>query len=254
MTIGLSNKNDRLNLTGDTKEVANAFKAYAYLVRRSICLELEIESHELTAGYRIQPAEEGEQPKPQVFFTETLDNGAGYSNYLTSEEGRELAIKALSTNLLPGGAIYFQLLSAAHDEGCQRSCYDCIREYDNHREHHLLFWRLGLDVALVMGDSGHVPNLVQDAHWAQTSRRISEAILATHYQGGAIEVINDISYAVVTSDRVLVILHPLWSEDYRRELAEVLEKKFPSHNREGRMVTDLIARTSTIRDRTTRAD
>ena len=247
MTIGLSNKNDRLNLTGDTKEVANAFKAYAYLVRRSICLELEIESHELTAGYRIQPAEEGEQPKPQVFFTETLDNGAGYSNYLTSEEGRELAIKALSTNLLPGGAIYFQLLSAAHDEGCQRSCYDCIREYDNHREHHLLFWRLGLDVALVMGDSGHIPNLVQDAHWAQTSRRISEAILATHYQGGAIEVINDISYAVVTSDRVLVILHPLWSEDYRREIAKILENKFSAQEREGRLITDLIARTNMIK-------
>jgi DEAD/DEAH box helicase domain-containing protein len=147
------------------QDVADAFLAYAYLARRSICTTLEVESRELTAGYRVRPGLNDQPAAAQVFFSETLDNGAGYSNYLNSPEGLSAAENALKYTFLEGGELYEILTDSTHERNCQRSCYDCIRAYDNQNEHRRLFWRLGLDVARIMLDATYFPNLLETDHW-----------------------------------------------------------------------------------------
>ncbi len=46
-----------------------------------------------------------------------------------------------------------------HEENCDSSCYDCLCDFRNQREHRYLDWRLGLDMVKISIDSNFVPQL-----------------------------------------------------------------------------------------------
>jgi hypothetical protein len=214
-----------------------SFLSYAYLLRRSICDHLDIEAREITADYRISP-EEGRTP--QVYFTETLDNGAGYCSYLSSIEGREIAKLALVDSLIPGGNIYDLVMSERHLIDCDRSCYDCIREYDNQWNHHLLFWRLGLDVALLTSNKDHVPNLLTDVHWKERTK-IAALALGESLGGERPQMFQGTSYLVESKKRSYLIIHPFWSEEYVESMKdEIVEAGKPRPG--SRSILDLLIR------------
>ncbi|PHI18550.1 hypothetical protein CEQ90_17525 [Lewinellaceae bacterium SD302] len=232
---------ESLDLSPERKEVRNAFLAYAYLVRRSICLELEIETRELTAGYRMCPVP-GQAPVPQVFFSETLDNGAGYSTYISSKEGRTLAEEALANTFKPSGRVYDQLMQDEHAENCQRSCYDCLREYDNQQEHHLIFWRLGLDIACLSNDKKYFPSLSQTVHWQKATNRLGGGLLEQIIPNGTAVEIAESTYCFANASSGVLLIHPLWSNDYNQQLKQQALKVHPDAEIVMRVITDVIAR------------
>ena len=205
-------------------DVQNAFLAYAYLVRRSICTTLEIEPTELTAGYRIKPGRDGEPNVAQVFFSETLDNGAGYCNYINSEAGATKAREALLQAFVEDGFMTRLLNDQAHLYNCQRSCYDCIRSYDNQFEHSQLFWRLGLDVAYICQDPNYFPNLYAQLHWRNQLEETVDRLLQRY--PGAQKVLHDDSYVIEKPNDTgaVLITHPLWKEEYVRKMISTYQK------------------------------
>lgn len=236
-----SEHSDRISLDPFNKRVHNAFLAYAYLIRRSICLELEIETRELTAGYRVAPTASG-QPVPQVFFSETLDNGAGYSTYLSSEAGRPIAKLTLTEAFREGGRVYSQLMENEHAKNCQRSCYDCIREYDNQQEHYLLFWRLGLDVAFLTENEEFIPSLSRTKHWQPSTQRLLQGALSKRISDGEIKEIKNATFCIANKTHGIVLIHPLWSQSWINEILDEAHRLFPGADTRPRVITDVIAR------------
>src|SRR5690606_8867502 len=81
------------------------FLSWGYLIRKSICVELDIEISEFNLGYRISPSTR----QHEIFIVETADNGAGYTNYLNGDSDKEISQKIFISNLMAGGKIYNSL-------------------------------------------------------------------------------------------------------------------------------------------------
>jgi len=81
LTIGVCSLNENVDLTllGNEKNghaIRAAFISWGFILRKSICDYLDIESGELDVGFHVNREKKGE-----VFFVEKLENGAGYCNY-----------------------------------------------------------------------------------------------------------------------------------------------------------------------------
>lgn len=126
-----------------------AFLSWAFLIRKSICDELDIETNEFDIGFRIAP----NSKKPEAYIVEKADNGAGYCNYLNGIENQEISERVFLKSLLPGGRVFTEiLLKQEHENSCAASCYDCLRDYYNQRHHGSLNWRVALDLAALAND------------------------------------------------------------------------------------------------------
>ncbi len=83
------------------------------------------------------------QPHPDrvtgaAFLADSLANGAGYATYLGQNPRHLLqAARELADDYVA---------HAAQAEGCDSSCYRCLRDHSNSAYHPLLDWRLAVDV------------------------------------------------------------------------------------------------------------
>lgn len=232
LTIEFREYSNKLNLDTSSPTTIAAFTSYAYLIRRSICDYLEIESSELTAGYRSAPARtSGGIQIPQAYFTETLDNGAGYCNYLNSEEGSDL-MKMILHKSFEANSINENtrkiLLKDHHKSSCERSCYDCLREYDNQRSHHLLYWRLGLDLVDLSLDKEHIPNLLTSDVWKDYTAQFVKNYAPVEVGG--------CTYYITIHGNSILIVHPLWSDSYIEELS----RQIPSSDVRSHRIIDTL--------------
>ena len=74
-----------------------AFLSWAFLIRKSICDRLDIETNEFDVGYRVFPrvnantGRAGSDSVPEIFIVERAENGAGYCNYLNGLTDEEIS-------------------------------------------------------------------------------------------------------------------------------------------------------------------
>jgi DEAD/DEAH box helicase domain-containing protein len=106
---------------------------------------LDIDVNELRVGLRVR--RERQLPRAEIFISDALENGAGYSTYLAQQEVLHELFSRIGPDSKPGtrGAQW-----AGHTQAgkiCDSSCHDCLRDYSNMRFHGLLDWRLALDMA-----------------------------------------------------------------------------------------------------------
>ena len=185
--------------------VRAAFLSWGYLIRKAISSYLDIDSSELNVGFYIRP----KTKMAEVFFVESLENGAGYCNYLSGKKYKDVPEKAILEPLLEGGEIYTQLTSKDHSEGCTTSCYDCIRDYSNQNVHHLLDWRLGLDLARLAKDSDSKIDFSipywHDYIYGTINNMLQKNGYSTNLKEGTI-------IGVDPYGENFVLVHPLWSE------------------------------------------
>lgn len=134
-----------------------AWYSFAFWLRLVAGAYLDIDPLELQAGFRVvtNSASDG-NPIGQAFLCDQLENGAGYSSYLSdserfqallryadptfSERGVEgVAGKWVRTKNTSGSQI-------GHAAECDTSCNLCLRDFGNLPYHGLLDWRLALDM------------------------------------------------------------------------------------------------------------
>jgi hypothetical protein len=114
------------------------------MMRRAAAVRLDIDERELKVGLRVIQAANG-QVTGEIFISDSLENGAGYSSYLGTPNEAENLLRFLIGQGDP--SFYAPLVAPLHAGICQTSCPDCLRDFSNLAFHNILDWRLGLDLA-----------------------------------------------------------------------------------------------------------
>lgn len=181
-----------------------ALWSFAEMIRQGGKAELDLQPDELQVG--LQPIQIDSTLTHRVFLADKLENGAGYAPQL----GEAASLKEVMGRIL--GDLEMRFQSQEH-AGCDSSCPDCLRSWDNRRLHGALDWRLGLDVAaLANGETLPMDRWMSRAEpLANRFVNAYQSVVPCH-----VEQIGDLS-AIVSEDRSAAVLlgHPLWRHDSR---------------------------------------
>lgn len=188
------------------------FLSWGYLIRKSICSELDIEISEFNLGYRISPSTH----QHEIFLVETADNGAGYTNYLNGTTDNEISKRIFINNLNEGGEIYNALIKDIHSNDCFSSCYDCLRDYYNQQNHNLLNWRYALDLASLCENSYRTLDYSQ-SYWEDYFNNYLTQLIFNKY-GATLQKKDNVYYFEQKNEKKYLIIHPFWSEEFITDL------------------------------------
>ena len=221
LTISIDKINIDLELNNYDVYQKAIFLSFGYLLRKSICHSLDIESNEFNIGYRISPKSRNHE----IFIVETAENGAGYTNFLNGETDIDKANEVFISNLLSEGVIYKGLIKADH-LNCFSSCYDCLRDYYNQNHHNLLNWRYALDLARLCNDKNAQMDYSQD-YWVSFFEEYLSKLIENRLNAKL--EFQDHNYIIsYPNGTKSLIIHPFWSELYFQSL--VINKSYIPFN------------------------
>jgi hypothetical protein len=181
-----------------------ALYSLGFMMRRAAAVRLDIDERELKVGLRVIQDASG-QVTGEIFISDSLENGAGYSSYLGTPNEAENLLRFLIGQ--GDTSFYAPLVAQSHAGVCQTSCPDCLRDFSNLAFHNILDWRLGLDLARLALD----PNAPVDftiAYWQTLATTAATAYFASQPQW------QFQTFAAVPAGRrgnvVEIVTHPLW--------------------------------------------
>lgn len=214
----------------------SAYLSWAFLIRKSICDKLDIETNEFDIGYRVGPG----TGIPEIYIVEKADNGAGYCNYLNGTANRAISEKVFIKSLLPelpDGRVFNEILMRPeHEKKCASSCYDCLRDYYNQKYHALLNWRMALDVAALANDSKTVLDFSQ-VYWRDYIHQTLLPTLENKLNGR--RKIKEQNIFIETEKITYLISHPFWNELEIQKLKNSISQEVKELN-----IMDAIAKTN----------
>lgn len=185
-----------------------------FLLRRAAAVRLDIHERELKVGLRVTQDPNG-QVVGQIFISDSLENGAGYSSHLGTPAEAESLLRFVvgqtsSTFFGPLVQLADSHGNASHGALCRTSCPDCLRDFSNLVYHNILDWRLGLDLARLALD----PNAPIDfsvSYWQGIDAAAANSYFAA-MPGWHPATIGGLQ-AGRRGNHVEIITHPLWSTD-----------------------------------------
>lgn len=207
MVLGIDKWPDGLVSTPTDLNCRAALYSFGFLLRRAAAVKLDIDERELKIGLRVFRDLTG-NISGQVFLSDSLENGAGYSSHL----GVPVRSESLLQYVVGEGSPEFfePLVSYRHSDSCHTSCPDCIRDFFNLPYHNILDWRLGLDLArLALERNARIDFDVQ--YW----RRLVPAVCPPYFdsQPGWEYMEFGGLPAGRNGSHVEIITHPLWSRN-----------------------------------------
>jgi DEAD/DEAH box helicase domain-containing protein len=185
-----------------------------FLLRRAAADRLDIHEQELKVGLRVTPDANG-QVVGQIFISDSLENGAGYSSHLGTPAEAESLLRYIvgQTNNRFHGPLVARVDShgnLSHGELCQASCPDCLRDFSNLAYHNILDWRLGLDLARLALDPA-APIDFSVPYW----QGLDVAAAAPYF--AAMPGWQQVTFGGLQAGRrgneVEIVTHPLWDTD-----------------------------------------
>ena len=96
-----------------------------------------------------------------------------------------------------------------HALGCDSSCYDCLRDYNNTDLHALLDWRLGIDLALLAFNANASVDL-HAPYWRVLAEKAAKS-LARIFAAPSPIFMEGLWTIQVKGRPRAVLTHPLWS-------------------------------------------
>lgn len=203
-TVRNWNKNLYEFRRGDIYQEAT-FRSWGYLLRKAICVKLDIETNEFEVGYRVSP----ETNMHEAYIVETAVNGAGYCAYLNGKVDSSI-VKEIFIDQFNINELSATLLSDKHKD-CVSSCYDCLRDYYNQNYHYLLNWRLGLDLARLSIDANADFDFSQNYWQSLFDNDIRKMI--QHNENSPLEYSHGV-YSYRSDSKRIIITHPFWSSQF----------------------------------------
>jgi len=184
-----------------------ALYSFGFLLRRAAAARMDIHERELKVGLKVTQDQNG-QVIGQVFLSDSLENGAGYSTYF----GNPARAESLLRFIIGDGDTTFNapLVAPSHARECQTSCPDCLRDFSNLAYHNILDWRLALDLARLALDA-NAPIDFSVPYWQGVDAALAAPYFAAmpgwqHTTLGGLQ-------AGRRQNCVEIISHPLWSTD-----------------------------------------
>jgi hypothetical protein len=174
------------------------------MLRRAAAVRLDIDERELKVGLRVIQNATG-RVEGQIFISDSLENGAGYSSHLGVPQEAEDLLRFLIGQ--GNNSFNAPLVSASHAAACQTSCPDCLRDFSNLAFHNILDWRLGLDLARLALD----PNAAIDlnVHYWQSLVNVAAVSYFAAQPQWQLTAFGGIP-AGRRGNTVEIITHPLW--------------------------------------------
>lgn len=179
-----------------------AWYSLGFVLRAAAVRLLDVQSRELSVGLWYQPVG-AEQVRAWVYLADALENGAGYATHVGQPE-HFAAVLAEATDFLA------DLKKPWHQDECDSSCYDCLRDYFNMRYHPLLDWRLAADMLDVLRGSALDPS-----RWRDRERALAKDF-ADNFFGELVELEGDV-FAIERDDALVIVSHPFESDDIERQ-------------------------------------
>jgi DEAD/DEAH box helicase domain-containing protein len=176
-----------------------AITSLGEFVRMAAAVYLDIDPGEMRVGQQKIMSERC--VTEHLFLADALENGAGYARRLFDK-------KRLSEVL----QYHYDTVKIQWESGphliCDSSCPDCLRNYGNRMVHHLLDWRLALDlVELVLG----IP-LYED-RWLKHGEKVAnwfKELCVSSEINVTIEKAGDLTAILHGDSNALILGHPLW--------------------------------------------
>jgi hypothetical protein len=189
-------------------EARAALYSFGFILRRAAAVILDVHERELKVGLRTMP-DSNRQLVGQIFLSDTLENGAGYSSYFGTPQETEQLLRFITGQ--SASTFHQPLVANTHSGICLTSCPDCLRDFSNLAYHNILDWRLGLDLArLALDPLARIDFSVP--YWNGLDASVAGpyfAALPGNWQRltfGGLE-------AGRRANQVEIITHPLWSID-----------------------------------------
>lgn len=188
-------------------EGRSALYSLGFLLRRAAAVRLDIHERELKVGLRVLQDPNG-QVVGQIFISDSLENGAGYSSYFGTPAEAESLLRFVVGQT--SNTFFGPLCAAIHAGICQTSCPDCLRDFSNLAYHNILDWRLGLDLArLALDPTAPIDFAVP--YW----QGLDAAAAGPYF--AAMPGWQRLTYGGLQAGRrgnqVEIITHPLWNTD-----------------------------------------
>jgi len=188
-------------------EGRSALYSFGFLLRRAAAVLLDVHERELKVGLRLTQQPNG-QVVGQVFISDSLENGAGYSRYFGTPSEAENLLRFVAGET--SDVFYGPLVAQSHAGVCQTSCPDCLRDFSNLPYHNILDWRLGLDLARLALDAtaevGFSASYWQGCDAGAAGPYFSAMPGWERLTFGGLQ-------AGRGANRVEIITHPLWDPD-----------------------------------------
>ncbi len=188
-----------------TVEGRAALYSFGFMLRRTAAVLLDVSDSELKVGLRttVDPAH---NVIGQVFMSDTLENGAGYSTHLgTPAQFEALLQEICGANVL--GILERRVHADDHGNACHTSCHECMRDYSNLAYHSILDWRLGIDLARLALDPA-APIDFTPPYWAGIPALAVQRLHAA-LPGSTLIQLAGLA-AVEFGTRAVIAAHPLW--------------------------------------------
>jgi hypothetical protein len=213
MVLGIVNwpSNIRRSPAGDEGlGVRAALYSFGFLLRRAAADRLDVHEREIKVGLRVLRDAAGDIVG-QIFISDSLENGAGYSSLLGQPPETEALLQYVTGQFNP--VFYGFLVSSAHagpgPDACMTSCPDCLRDFSNLPYHSILDWRLGLDLARLALDPA-APIDFTVPYW----QGVDGAVAGPYFTAsGWQQVTFGGLQAGRRGTRAEIIAHPLWNTD-----------------------------------------
>lgn len=191
----------------DGLAVRAALYSFGFLLRRAAVALLDIGEQELKVGMRPVRDAYG-HIFGQVFLSDSLENGAGYSSYFGTPQRTDALLQYVTGQ--SSQDFYGPYVRAFHSDDCLTSCPDCLRDFNNLPYHSILDWRLGMDLARLALDA-NAPIDFSVSYWQGLDVRAADAYFS------ALPGWQRVQFAGLEggrrNNRITLITHALWRGD-----------------------------------------
>jgi DEAD/DEAH box helicase domain-containing protein len=179
-----------------------ATRSFAELFLKTSATELDVGIGELQVGFQSRRTEDGKSVVEQIFISDSLENGAGYASVISTPTMIERILDQILKNTKN------QFEKKIHSQHCDSSCPDCLRSYENRRNHGYLDWRLALDMAEIAAGINYDEN-----RWLRNSEKLATDLSSSYKDMGfdikKIQVGN--LFGLTYEKKGVIFSHPLWS-------------------------------------------
>ncbi len=202
----LLNKKTKVLDINEVPAAKAAIRSFAELFLKTAAIELDVGIGELQVGFQSRRVENSQSINERIFISDSLENGAGYASVISNPS----MIEKILNQILHHTKQQFEKKS--HTTQCDSSCPDCLRSYENRRNHGFLDWRLALDMAEVA-----VGVAFDEDRWLRNSEKLADNLAKSYRELGEDMQIEKIRLGKLfglmnkTNSRAVIFSHPLWS-------------------------------------------
>lgn len=210
--------------TGNRSAIIAAFYSAATLIQRTFADEIDIQPEEIEISeVKIDPT----SGMPSIYLNDKAANGAGFISLLCKTDPTTGALKLQSIMediVSPNPKSKFIRAILNHKDECATACPKCLDTFYNRGIHHVLDWRLGMDIIKLMIDGTYDMGYYDLSSTpyddlAKIMNELGERVEHAHPAGNIVYTKNDLhdwhSGYFTTMERgislVEHLVHPLWN-------------------------------------------